>query len=47
MFEQTFVEGSGQTRKPWTVAVSFLLQIVLQTDTVMWAQVQSEGAERG
>ncbi len=29
MFEQTFVEGSGQTRKPWTVAVSFLLQIVL------------------
>lgn len=29
MFEQTFVEGTGKTNKPWTVAVSFLLQIVL------------------
>ncbi len=28
MFEQTFV-GSGKTGKPWTVAVSFFLQIIL------------------
>lgn len=29
MFEQTFVEGSGKTSRPWTVALSFFLQIVL------------------
>jgi protein TonB len=29
MFEQTFVDGTGKTNKPWTVAVSFLLQILL------------------
>ncbi|MGE5489112.1 MAG: energy transducer TonB [bacterium] len=29
MFEQTFVEGRGRTTRPWTVLVSFLLQLVL------------------
>ena len=29
MFEQTFVDGTGKTNKPWTVLVSFLLQIGL------------------
>lgn len=29
MFEQTFVEGTGKTNKPWTVAISFLIQVVL------------------
>jgi periplasmic protein TonB len=29
MFEQTFVEGTGKTTKPWTVALSFGLQIIL------------------
>ena len=31
MFEQTFVEGTGKTNKPWTVAVSFILQIFMIT----------------
>jgi protein TonB len=29
MFEQTFVEGTGKTSRPWTVALSFFLQIVM------------------
>ncbi len=29
MFEQTFVEGTAKTRKPWTVLLSFLIQTVL------------------
>jgi len=29
MFEQTFVEGTGKTSRPWTVALSFLLQMVM------------------
>jgi len=29
MFDQTFVDTSGQTRRPWTVAVSLALQITL------------------
>jgi protein TonB len=29
MFEQTFVTGPAQTRRPWTVAVSLTLQTVL------------------
>jgi periplasmic protein TonB len=29
MFDQTFVDTSGQTRRPWTVAVSLTLQIAL------------------
>lgn len=27
MFEQTFVDGTSKTRKPWTVLLSFLLQM--------------------
>ncbi|MFN7994795.1 MAG: energy transducer TonB [Bryobacteraceae bacterium] len=29
MFEQTFVEGVGKTRKSWTVLVSFIAQLVV------------------
>lgn len=29
MFEQTFVEGTAKTRKPWTVVLSFFLQVVI------------------
>jgi len=29
MFEQTFVDGTGKPNKPWTVAVSFILQIIM------------------
>jgi protein TonB len=29
MFDQTFVDTNGQTRRPWTVAVSLVLQITL------------------
>ena len=29
MFEQTFVEGTGKTNRPWTVALSFMLQVVM------------------
>jgi protein TonB len=29
MFEQTFVEGTGKTSRPWTVALSFFLQLVM------------------
>ena len=51
MFEQTFVEGVGKTNKPWTVFVSFLLQVLLMgvlilipliyTDTLPRAQLTS------
>lgn len=29
MFEQSFLEATGRTRKPWTVFVSFVFQIIL------------------
>jgi periplasmic protein TonB len=29
MFEQSFVDGTGKTNKPWTILVSFLLQVGL------------------
>ncbi len=29
MFEQSFVEGTGKTNKPWTIVLSFLLQMGL------------------
>jgi protein TonB len=29
MFEQSFLEGTGKTNKPWTVGVSFAFQVVL------------------
>ena len=29
MFDQTFVDGTGKTNKPWTVFVSFLIQATL------------------
>lgn len=29
MFEQSFLEGTGKTNKPWTVGASFALQVVL------------------
>jgi protein TonB len=29
MFEQTFVHGAGEVRKPWTVAASFTGQLIL------------------
>jgi protein TonB len=35
MFEQTFVEGVGKTKKPWTVMVAFIGQIVLITVAVI------------
>ena len=51
MFEQTFVEGVGKTNKPWTVFVSFLIQIgllvilvlipLIYTDTLPRAQLTS------
>jgi periplasmic protein TonB len=51
MFEQTFVEGVGQTRSPWTVALSFFIQMILvgllilvpliYTDTLPRAQLTS------
>ncbi len=46
MFEQTFVEG-GQTRKPWTVALSFFLQCILVGLIVLipliWTDVLPQG----
>jgi protein TonB len=51
MFEQTFVEGTGKTNKPWTVFVSFLIQVgmiivlvlipLIYTDTLPRAQLTS------
>ena len=29
MFEQTFVQAQAATRRPWTVAVSLSLQVVV------------------
>lgn len=47
MFEQTFVEGTGKTNKPWTVALSFLIQIGLITLLVLipliWTDVLPKG----
>src|SRR6266487_3953677 len=28
MFDQTFVDGTGKTKKPWTVAFAFSIEIV-------------------
>ncbi|MBI4910339.1 MAG: energy transducer TonB [Acidobacteria bacterium] len=51
MFEQTFVDGQGQTAKPWTVFVSFIGQFIvlgililiplIYTDTLPKAQLAS------
>ena len=51
MFEQTFVEGTAKTHKPWTVALSFLGQVLIVcvgiliplifTDTLPRAQLTS------
>jgi protein TonB len=51
MFEQCFVDGVGQTKSPWTVAASFMVQVVLvgllvlvpliYTDTLPRAQLTS------
>jgi protein TonB len=51
MFEQSLVDGQGQTNKPWTVFVSFISQILLTgvlilipliyTDTLPKAQLTS------
>jgi periplasmic protein TonB len=47
MFEQTFVEGTGKTNKPWTVLASFLIQIGLVTLLVLipliWTDVLPKG----
>ena len=47
MFEQTFVQGTGEVRKPWTVAASFTGQLIvvgiivtvplMQTAKIAWA----------
>jgi protein TonB len=47
MFEQTFVQGTGEVRKPWTVAASFTGQLavvaavmavpLMQTARIAWA----------
>jgi periplasmic protein TonB len=51
MFEQTFVEDQGRTKRPWTVALSFGIQIIMIgiavlvplifTDTLPRAQLTS------
>src|ERR1700680_2849256 len=51
MFDQTFVEGTAKTHKPWTVMLSFLAQCMLicvgilipliDTDTLPRAQLTS------
>jgi periplasmic protein TonB len=47
MFEQTFVDGRGQTNKPWTVALSFGIQIILVGLLVLvpliWTDVLPKG----
>jgi protein TonB len=47
MFEQTFVQGTGEVRKPWTLAASFTGQLIvvgivltiplMQTARIAWA----------
>jgi periplasmic protein TonB len=46
MFEQTFVEG-GQTRKPWTVAVSFLLQVFLICIAILIPLIYTDTLPKG
>src|SRR5579883_2996412 len=51
MFEQTFVDGTQKTRKPYTVALSFILQAIavgililiplIYTETLPSAQLKS------
>lgn len=47
MFEQTFVEGTGKTNKPWTVLVSTIIQIVMVGVIVLipliWTDVLPKG----
>src|SRR4051794_25783719 len=51
MFEQTFVDGTGKTKKSWTVTVAFIFEIVaicvailiplIYTDTLPRSQMTS------
>ncbi len=47
MFEQTFVEGTGKTNKPWTVALSFGIQMLmiglLVLVPLIWTEVLPKG----
>jgi periplasmic protein TonB len=47
MFEQVFVEGTGKTNKPWTVALSFGIQVVmiglLVLVPLIWTDVLPKG----
>ena len=43
MFEQTFVDGTGKTSKPWTIALSFLMQLVLVGVLILIPLIWHEG----
>ncbi|MBM3755589.1 MAG: TonB family protein [Acidobacteria bacterium] len=45
MFEQSFVDGTGKTNKPWTVAMSFLIQAGLITVLVILPMIFFEGLQ--
>jgi len=45
MFEQSFVDGTGKTNKPWTVLVSFLIQSGLITVGVILPMIFFEGLQ--
>jgi periplasmic protein TonB len=46
MFEQTFVDGTGSTKKPWTVAVSFLIQLTLVAIAVILPLIFTDSLPR-
>jgi protein TonB len=46
MFEQSFLNGAARTRKPWTVAVSFLSQFALVGLGVLYPLIRTEALPR-
>jgi protein TonB len=45
MFDQTFVDGTGKTNKPWTVAMSFLVQSAMIFVVVILPMIFFEGLQ--
>lgn len=43
MFEQTFVDGTGKTTKPWTIALSFMMQFLLVGVLILIPLIWHEG----
>jgi protein TonB len=47
MFEQSFLDGTGKTNKPWTIVLSFLLQCALVAVAVLIPLIYYDALPRG